>query len=555
MDKLILKFVLFCSKLLVRQGVDFERLKIIAETKLLMDRRRVYMNWRSRQQKENSNPLLITLIIYTVFGLFAGISIMGFKSLVLSMIIVHSYILFMMTMTMITDFSSVLLDTTDNQVILPRPVNSKTLFIARLVHILVYLLQFTIALSFFPIIFIFIVYGPMVGLASIGTILLTVAFAVFITYLLYALILRFSNEQKVKDIVGYFQIFMTIFFAVGFQVLPRLISFEALTQDFELHTYSYFLPPVWMAMTLESVQELNFDAIHLLMIACAVLLPLFTFWLMFKYLAPSFANKLAGMNADAGDKKVTAVYIQKRNSLSERLSTLLCRSKAESAGFEMVWKITGRDKAFKLQFYPSLAYMLVFIFVFVFKSGREVSNLWESLPGTKLFLVFTYLPMLSIASAIGFIAFHENFQASWIYQATPVAKPGEIISGALKSLFIKFFIPVYLILMVFACFVWGLPVVDDFLLGFFNNLAIFLLIANLNEHYLPFSRQQNAKQQSGRFVQVILQLFIIGALVGLHWLLVLTYEWLTLCVLPVAIIGCHLLLKRIQKLPWVKISF
>ena len=62
-------------------------------------------------------------------------------------IIVHTYIIFMMAMTLVTDFATVLLDTTDNQVILPRPVSSKTLFMARLVHILLYLLQFTIALS------------------------------------------------------------------------------------------------------------------------------------------------------------------------------------------------------------------------------------------------------------------------------------------------------------------------------------------------------------------------------------------------------------------------
>ncbi|MBP6025274.1 hypothetical protein [Ferruginibacter sp.] len=159
MDKVILRFILFYSKILVKQGVDFERLKIIAETKVLMDRRRVYMNWKQGQQKENSNPLLITLIIYALLGLFVGSIVFAFKSLILSMIFIHAYVLFMMCMTMITDFSSVLLDTTDNQIILPKPVNSKTLFAARLVHILVYLLQFTIAMAAFPIIFIFIKWG------------------------------------------------------------------------------------------------------------------------------------------------------------------------------------------------------------------------------------------------------------------------------------------------------------------------------------------------------------------------------------------------------------
>jgi ABC-2 type transport system permease protein len=554
MDKLILKAVLFFAKMLVRQGVDFERLKIIAETKLLMDRRRVYMNWRQRQQKENANPLLITLLIYTFFGLLMGFLVFTLDSLALAMVFIHSYLLFMMAMTMITDFSTVLLDTTDNQIILPKPVNSKTLFVGRLVHILVYLLQFSIALALFPVVFIFIKYGFTVGMVSILTALLTTMFSVFITYLLYALILRFSNEQKVKDIVGYFQIFMTIFFAVGFQVLPRLINFNNLSGDFHLNTYSYLLPPVWMALTLESIYELNFDTIHLLMIACAILLPILTFWIMIRYLAPSFANKLAALNNDSTGKRSVVSERKTKRNISEKLSRVFCGSKTENSGFEIAWKITGRDKGFKIQFYPSLAYMFVFIFIFVFRSGRDINNLWENLHTTKMFLFFVYLPMFSVASSIMFMPFHENFQASWIYQATPVIKPGQIISGGLKALLTKFFIPVFLILFLFSLSVWGVSIIDDFALGLFNNILMFFVIANLTDHYLPFSRQQNTKQQSGRFLHIILQIITIGALVGLHYL-VLKNSWVIYCLIPASAFGCHLLLKRIQNLGWVQISF
>lgn len=554
MDKLILKAVLFFAKFLVKQGVDFEKLKIIAETKILMDRRRIYMNWKQRQQKENTNPLLITLIIYTVFGIFIGTLVFTISSLALAMVFIHAYLLFMMAMTMITDFSSVLLDTTDNQIILPKPVNSKTLFVARLVHILVYLLQFSIALAIAPIIFIFINYGFVVGIASICTALLTVIFSVFLTYLLYGIILRFGDEQKIKDIVGYFQIFMTIFFAIGFQVIPRMVNLNNLTGSFHLHWYSYFLPPVWMALTLESIHQSNFDTLHLLMIACAILLPLFTFWIMIKYLAPSFANKLNALNTDAVSKKNIVSERKIKRSISEKLSAFVCNTKTEKSGFEMVWKVTGRDKGFKMQFFPSLAYILVFIFIFVFKSGKEANTLWQNLPATKMFLFFVYIPMFTIGSSIIFITFNEHYLASWIYQSTPVAKPGKIMSGGFKALLTKFFLPVFLILFLFAFYVWGVSIVDDFILGFFNNIFMFLLIANLSDHYLPFSRQQNSKQQSGRFVQVILQMIIIGALVGLHYL-VLRSNWLIYCFIPVAALGCYLLFKRIQNLRWLQISF
>lgn len=552
MDKLILKFILWCSKLLINQGVDFERLKIITETKILMDRRRVYMNWKQNQQKEKNNPLFVTLVVYSLLGLVIGILIFTLNSLVLNMIFIHGYILFMMAMTLITDFSSVLLDTTDNQIILPKPVNSQTLFIARLVHILVYLLQFTIALAIFPLLFIFIKFGVLTAIVSICTVLLTVIFAVFVTYLLYDLILRFGNEQKIKDVVGYFQIFMTIFFGVGFQIIPRLINLDQLSASFHLHWYSYFLPPVWMALTLEAIHQFNFDFIHKLMIACAVIVPLFTFWLMIKYLAPSFAKKLSALNNDSADIKNTSSVLQQEKTLSQKISATICKSKTESGSFETVWKIMERDKNFKLQFYPSLAYILIFIFVF--KSGKDVQTLWHDLPSTKMFLFFIYMPMLSITGSMVIITASDNFQASWIYQSAPIAKPGYLITGALKAILVKFFILIYLIMFGFSFYVWGVPVISNFISGLFNNILVFLLIINLSDHYLPFSRQPNIKQQSGKFVQVLIQMIIIAAMVGLHYL-VIQNNWLIYGLIPLSITGCYFLLKRLQNINWLKISF
>ena len=554
MDKFILRFILSVVKIIVRKGVDFEKLKIIAETKILMDRRRVYMNWKMAQQKETKNPLLITLIVYAFFGLFIGSMIFVLNSFMLNMIFIHSYVLFMMCMTIITDFSSVLLDTADNQIILHKPVNSKTLFVARLIHILVYLLQFTIALSTFPIIFIFIKFGIITGVTAIVTILLTVAFAVFFTYLLYALVLRFSNEQKLKDIVGYFQIFMTVFFAVGFQILPRLMNFSQLEAGFTLHTYSYILPPVWMALTLDSVHFFNFDTIHIIMIFCAFTVPLFTFWIMIKFLAPAFANKLAALNAGGALEKNTKTFYPTPKCISSKISGIICSSQTERSSFEMVWKITGRDKNFKLQFYPSLAYILVFIFIFVFKSGQNAATLWQNLPGTKMFLFFIYLPMFTLAGSVTFITTHENFQASWIYQSTPIAKPGHLIIGGLKVILTKFFILIYISLFCFAWYIWGVSITDDFILGLFNNLLIFLLVSTMQDHYLPFSRQVNIKQQSGKFVQVIIQMALIAGLIGIHYL-ILKNAWLTYALIPFSLAGCYFLFQRIKNLPWLKISF
>lgn len=365
MEKWLLKMVHIFDGLFRRQGIDITQLYTIVETKMIMDKRRVYMNWRQSGQTENKNHLLMVLAMYGMFSIFMGAMILFLPSFMLAMIFLHGYIIFMMAMTLITDFSTVLLDTTDNQIILPKPVNGRTLFMARQIHILLYLLQFTVAMCLIPIICVVMKYGMLTGLASVITLLLSVLLAVFVTYFLYLLILRFGNEARAKELVTWFQIAMTIFFAVGYQVIPRFINMSELADRFELQWYSYLLPPVWMAVALEAVYTLHVDAIHLLMVATAILVPVLLFWLLSKYLAPSFAARLSAINTDVQNDAPTTAVANKK-SFGAFFSRLFTRKTLSKAGFEMAWNITGRDKSFKLQFYPSLGYIFVFIFIFVF---------------------------------------------------------------------------------------------------------------------------------------------------------------------------------------------
>ncbi len=556
MDKLILKFVLFIAKLFLQKEVDLEKLKIITETKLIMDRRRVRIAMKNNAtKKEPSNQILVTLIVYFFMGLMVSFIIPTVKDIVISMTIVHSYVLFMMAMTLITDFSSTLLDTTDNQIILPRPVSSKTFFVARLVHILVYLLQFTIAVSLCPIIFTFITHGVFVGLAFIFTVLLTVLFSVFLTYLLYGLILKFSSEQKLKDVISGFQIVMTITFAIGFQIIPRLFNVDKITNfTMPIHWYTYFLPPLWMANLLQSVKILHADLPHIGMIILAINIPLITFWVMIKFLAPSFSKKIAQLG-NAGDEATSKEKNAAKSKipLSEKISPILCSNKTEGAGFELAWKMTGRDKSFKIQFYPSLAYIAVFAFIFIFSSSKNYLATWQNLPNTNSFLWFVYLPIFTISTAIQLIAFNENFAASWVYFSRPLQKPGSLISGALKSLLIKFMLPVVLVLFIFAYNVWGAKIIDDFVFGIFNNILIFLLLSHFSKSYLPFSMQPNLKQQTGKFIQVIIQMLVIGLLVALHYL-ALKIWWLVLLLIPISAISCYFLFRAVQNYSWQKIT-
>lgn len=553
MDKFIIKILKAFAGIFSRQGVDVIQMFNIVETKLMMDKRRVHFQFRQQEQKknENANKLTYVFLLYAFFSLFIGVMIYAIDGIIVTMTIFHAYLLFMMAMTLVTDFSSVWLDTTDNLLILPRPVSGKTLFVSRMVHVFIYLFQFSFFISIIPVIIIFVKFGILTGLVSIVTSFSTVLLSVFFTYLLYLLILRFSNEKKLREIITYFQIVMTILFMAGYQIVPRLINLAEIDGTFSLHWYSYIAPPVWMAVALESVYQHNYDTIHIFMVLISIALPVLLFWLLNKYFAPSFARKLAAVQEDGTMQTVTRIERRSERKISERISSLFCKSPVERAAFETTWKISGRDKQFRLQFYPMLGYLAVLIFLFT-RSGRS-GDFWENLQTGNKFLWFIYVPLFMVNSSLGFIAFNENYQAAWVYFSSPVHKPGHLVTGSLKTLFVKFFVPVFTILFGFSLVIWGVKIIDDFAFGLLINMNCLLAMANLSKHYLPFSMQPNVQAQSGKFINGIILFILIGILIGFHWI-GLMFPVVIYILMPILLITAYFMLRNLQQLKWKDIA-
>lgn len=553
MDKLLLKLLMLLVVKLKPRGVDIGQLRTITEVKLLMDSRRTPPQWKKQQQKQMKNPMIFSMIMYAIMSTVIGVQAFLVPSMLLVQIIFFSTVFTLLLMTLITDFSSVLLDTTDNSVLIPKPISSKTIFLARVLHISIYLSQFFISIATIPVIIFAIKYGWIAGITSLLGAILMALMSICIAYLAYGLLLRIVSEQKLKDIIGYFQIVLSVAFMLSFQILPSMLKFE-LGYTFEPNTLILCLPPTWPAMMVESFAYTQFDSTHLLMIALSFATPILGLWFVFKFLAPSFAKKLAAMG-DSGESSVKTSKPNKQNkfSLSNFWNRLVCKDGTEAAGFDLVWKITSRDKGFKVAFYPGLAYLFIFFFITVFKSGRGFAQVWETLPNSNSFLWLVYLPTMISTTAIYVIPMYENFTAAWIYNSAPIKTPGNLVSAAAKVVLTKFFFPIYLVMLAFAYYVWGYKILDDFLLGVINNISLFYIVYLLNDISLPFSQKPNIKQQSGKLVKTILQFLLIGGMVGLHYL-ALKVSFLVLALILPAGIASYFLHKKLLNLPWDKIK-
>jgi hypothetical protein len=302
-----------------------------------------------------------------------------------------------------------------------------------------------------------------------------------------------------------------------------------------------------MAVALEAVYQNIYDTVHISMILLSIILPVILFWLLNKYFAPSFGRKLSAVQEDGTVQSTTKTGKSYKRKISERLSSFTCKSTIERASFETTWKISSRDKQFRLQFYPLLGYLVVFIFIFT-RNDRGV-DFWENLQTGNKFLWFIYIPLFMINSSLGFIAFNENYQAAWVYYSSPVDKPGHLLTGSLKTVFVKFFVPVFFILFGFSIGIWGVKIIDDFAFGLLININCFLAMASLSKHYLPFSMQPNVQQQSGKFINVIILFILIAILIGLHWLGLL-FPLVLYILMPILLITAYFMLRNLQQLKW-----
>ncbi len=561
MGKLLLRMLSSFFPLLRKVGINDQQLFRIVEMKLIMDSRRTSAKFgrvsaQPGKEKLGSGNLNFILLIYAGTGFFfVSMIISNVNNIMLPMIFFNSYLLFMIAMTLITDFSSVLMDTADNQIILPRPVTGRTLFAARMVHVFIYLFQFGMAICLVPVTCIFFIYGIAVGMACIVTSISTILLAVFLTYCLYMLVLRYASEEKLKDIITYFQIFMTIAFALGNQLIPALVNVSDTLSSFSPGPYAYLAPPVWMASALEAVYINKWDALHIGMVLLSIGLPPVLFWIMNKYLAPSFSRKMAvlGTDIEAGVKNTSEVRTGSTKSVSERLSTRFCRSGTEESGFQLTWKVSSRDKQFRLQFYPSMGYIFVFIFIFMFKGGREMDTIWERLPETNNFLWAVYMPLYLLLTARYLVSFSEHFPSAWVYFSAPVIYPGQLISGSIKAIAIKYFAPALLLLFVLSFVIWGAAIIDDFILGCFLQFNFILIAGEISKKHLPFSQQPNTQQGSGQLIRMMLQLVLMAMLIGLHYL-VLRFPWAIYCLIPLTGLTAFLHLRRLQNTKWPAIT-
>lgn len=575
MNKFFLAVIAFFKPLWNRLGVNVPQLMAILDVKLKMDDRRpnAYTHMQQRKKKERKYGSLAMIFVSLLMGVFYLIVFTLSRDPLMQLFLWFTVFTAMLSITLISDFTSVLIDVKDNFVILPKPVNDKTVVVSRILHIMVHVSKIVLPLMLPALIWLGIMAGGLTVVWFAVLVLLLSVFSIFLINAVYLVALKLTTPARFKEILNYIQIIFSVIVFATYYLAPRLTRTLDLS-DINLWDYPWLnlVPTFWFAAAYQAVAGSVFTLPMLGYIGLSIVVPMLSLWLVIKVFAPSFNRKLAMLGGSGADEPVvkqqTSLPATPRGMpLYKRLAGWFARDKQERLSFELVWLITGRSRDFKLKVYPSLAYVLVYFVYFLLLGKHEsVADAWEQMASGHTFIILIYSSTFVFITAITNLVYSDKFKAGWVYYAAPVESPGPLLMGAFKAAFVKFFLPFYLVIAVFALAVWGLKVAPDLLLGLVNVALINIVFAYIFLRKLPFATEINIKQGAGSILKGLLILVVPGFLGMLHFLtsllrggkpvlgIELNANWLVLVFALISGAAFYLLYEKYRETPWAAIS-
>lgn len=543
-----LKFLDKFSSQFEKIGVNYKAMRSILEIKLTMDERRVPTALGTYDNKDkDSNLFKKSLISYGIMGLFIMFFVLIPIPIYAGMSISFGILMFMMLTTMISDFSSVLLDIKSKNILLSRPIDEKTYNTAKIVHIFIYMFTITIVMAgpsliggtirhgllFFPIYFI--------------ELILIAGLIIFLASLLYSLILKYFDGEKLKDIINYFQIILSIVMIVGYQLIGRMFNFIDLKVVANPKWWNFLLPPAWFAAPYEVLINRNYESWYIYLSLIAIIIPIVSLFIHTKIVMPSFESNLLKLNSSSEKGSSSA---ERKQRILKKIASLFCYNRVERIFFRFSQNLLSNERKLKLKIYPSLAFAAVFPFLTILnyvRRGTTFNEILSSLAQGKAYLGI-YLSILMLSTTVMYIELSENYKGAWIYKTLPIESPEFIFKGAIKGFVFKYCIGILSIVSLVFLILYKFSIILDVILIFINMMLITAIMFKSGNRRLPFSEDADKiqKQGAGSF---FLLLLIIGVIVGLHMLTRINMI-IFVAYIAVALIVTLIMWRKVFKFKW-----
>jgi hypothetical protein len=417
----------------------------------------------------------------------------------------------------------------------------------RLVHIQFYIGFIALALSLAAGVLMAVKYNGIATIIYFFAVGLSIWITLIFTTFIYLLISKAVNGERFKDFVSYTQIVIAVLIFGAYQLLPRLMDSHILSNvSMSFSWWTYLLPPAWLAALVKMSLLTDPTTPLLVLSSLAILVPAGGAFFLVRFLSKGFGDILAEGSAGSATPQKTGTF---RTRFTDKISNFFCISDIEKAGWNLAVATTKRDRKFKQAVYPYFGIMIVFAVVIL---KPDLTNLAVSLQEKGQFSKYLFIVIVGFSGNAAFIQlpFTDSPEAAWIYRALPLKEYGHIMTGALKAILSRFFIPVYLLLTIPCIILWGATIMPQLILSGLGNILIVMLPVLFQKMELPFTRARDMQQKGTNSLLAILSMALMFITTGVVYFTTFLPGWVTFLLCGTTL-GLIVLIFRYIRKSWI----
>ena len=207
--------------------VDYDKLRAILKAKLIMENRRTsaFSNGFSGQESkskvseffQNNSFFKKGYILFLIYGLILAGLCYGVDDLKTRYTALFAVGIFLFFAGIVVDFTEVLIDTRDRDILLYKPVGEREVNLARLISLIIYIVKLSL-IMFGPALIITLVKRPQEFLILLLEVIMLSISLVMFEYIFYYVLFKLFKNLNIKSIITTVQVQKQI----KHPLLPRL---------------------------------------------------------------------------------------------------------------------------------------------------------------------------------------------------------------------------------------------------------------------------------------------------------------------------------------------
>ncbi len=495
-------------------GLDWHQFKTLFVVSIRMDFR---MQGKDVMSHRKRSPIFRGLIFHGLMSLFLSSSLVLRTSLSSYSLLMITYSMVMIMFGVILEFGNIIIHSDDADILLHRPVDSRTYFFAKYGNFLFYIFLMSMASCFFPsMIGLFFSTAPWIfpivflAVALIANIT-AASFVVFI----YTGLMRWLKHERFKDILMYVQMGFAFVILFAYQLVPR-VNGETMVNPFETsNRVLYWIPSVWYAGLVQMLTGKGGDPSVQPVVWIGLIVTAVFIFLSFRRISLQYAQLISDNQSRSEPLSIRSVKkgsTIKTEYFSYWIKKIL-RHPESVAAYSLTSQMIKHDRLVKMGIYPLFGIPFAMMALAIIQKQvidpfvmEPVAELTGS-PSMVVFFIFfmIYFFLMNMTAS-------RDWEAAWLYHVVPLKSPGHLFRGVRLAILLRLILPFFLLFGTVTCiqipWIHGIQYTLSLLLLALICFAVCLFII---KDY-PFS----IKRERGEGIQRFSFLFLIVPFMGLY---------------------------------------